>query len=363
MPTHLDICEVAKAIVQKSLKIKKGENVIVESWDHQLPLAGDVVYWCRKAGAKPLLMVEREEDFVHSMELPAANLGLVGSHEWAALEESDAYVFIPGPEDPTIYDKQPKKRGAAQRYNDEWYRRATRAKVRGSRSLLGYTSQTRAKLYGVGYEPWRSMIIEASLVDPARIKARADALAETVADGKEMHVTAPGGTDLTVGLKYRPIRDDGITDARDLKEGYPITYFPGGGVWTAVEEGTAEGRVIFDRPTYVGYTQVHGLELRFDDGRLADHTGGLGLEAFTKAYDEAGKGKDILGEVDIGLNPRMDYGTPQDGWVAGAVGIYLGDNTFVGGKNSSDFGAGGVLSRATLEVDGKAIVRKGKPVA
>ncbi len=363
MPTHLDVCEVAKAIVQKSLKIKKGENVIVESWDHQLPLAGDVVYWCRKAGAKPLLMVEREEDFAHTADLPAANLGLVGSHEWAALEESDAYVFIPGPEDPTILDKFGKKRAVIFRYNDEWYRRARKAGVRGSRSLLGYVSQVRAKLNGVGYEAWRNMIIQGSLVDPARIQKEATALAATLEDGKEMHITAPGGTDLTVGLKYRPVRDDGITDARDLKEGYPITYFPGGGVWTAVEERTAEGRVAFDRPTYVGFTQVHGLELRFRDGKLSDYTGGMGLEAFTKAYDEAGKGKDVLGEVDLGLNPHMDYGIPQDGWVAGAVGLYLGDNTFVGGKNPSDFGVGGVLSRATVEVDGKAIVRKGKPVA
>lgn len=363
VPTHADVCEVAKAIVQRSLKIKKGENVIVESWDHQLTLAGDVVYWCRKAGARPLLMVEREEDFVHSvLDLPVANLGLVGSHEWAALEESDAYVFIPGPEDPTIYDKAGKKRPALTRYNDEWYRRARKARVRGSRSLLGYATESRAKLHGVGYQNLRSMVLEASLIDPEAIRKRAERISSALEDGSEVRITGPGGTDLTVGLKYRPIRDDGMTDKRDLDEGYPITYFPGGGVWTALDEGTAEGRVAFDRPAFMNFTQTHGLVLEFRDGRLVDHSYGLGGEAFERAYREGGRGRDILGEMDIGLNPKMSYGTQYDGWVAGSVGLYMGDNTFVNGKNSSDFSAGATLSQASVIVDGETLVRKGKLV-
>ncbi len=360
MPTHADVCPVAKMIVRKSLAIKPGENVIVESWDHQLQLAGDIVYWCREAGAKPLLLVEREEDVAHSLKLPASKLGKVGSHEWAALEEADAYAFIPGPADPTIFNENPGKRDAFFANNSEWYRRARRYGVRGSRSLLGYVSPMRAKLNGIGYEAWRRMVLEASLVDPTKVARRASALAKALEDGEEMRITAPHGTNLFLGLKYRPIRDDGITDKRDLTEGYPITYFPGGGVWTAVEEGSAEGRVVFDRPCLQDYTWVHDLEWRVEGGLLVDYTGGEGLGAFTKAYDGAGKGKEVLGEVDIGLNPRMEYGTPFDYGVMGSVALSIGDNTFVGGKNPSEFSASGILSHATVEVDGRTVVRRGR---
>jgi leucyl aminopeptidase (aminopeptidase T) len=360
MPTHADVCPVAKMMVRKSLAIKPGENVIVESWDHQLQLAGDIVYWCREAGAKPLLVVEREEDVAHSLKLPASKLGKVGSHEWAALEEADAYAFIPGPADPTIFDENPGKREAFFANNSEWYRRARRYGVRGSRSLLGYVSPTRAKLHGIGYEAWRRMILDASLVDPAKIARRASALAKALEDGREMEISAPNGTKLFLALKYRPIRDDGITDKRDIAEDYPITYYPGGGVWTAVEEGSAEGRVVFDRPSFQVYTRVHELEWRVAGGHLVDYTGGQGLGAFTKAYDGAGKGKEVLGEVDIGLNPKMDNGTPFDYSVMGSVALSLGDNTFVGGKNPSEFSASGILSHATVAVDGRTVVRRGR---
>jgi leucyl aminopeptidase (aminopeptidase T) len=360
MPTHADICPVAKAIVQRALRIKEGEDVIVESWDHQLELAGDVVYWCRKAGARPLLMVEREEDFDRSLDLPPSKLGRVGRHEWAALEASDAYVFIPGPADPTIFDRHPGKRASAQAYNDEWYRRARRAGIRGARSLLGYVSEVRAKLYGISYQRWRDMLIEASLVDPQRTAKVATKLGRILEKSKELRITSPNGTDLTASLRYPPIRDDGLTDSRDVREGYNMTYFPGGGVWTAVEEGSVEGRAVSDHPTTMGYTFVHGMEWRLEDGKLVDYTGGKGLEAFERAFKEAGKGKEILGEVDIGLNPRMTFGTPQDPWVRGATSLYLGDNTFVGGKNSSDFSASVILEGATVKADAKTLVRAGR---
>jgi leucyl aminopeptidase (aminopeptidase T) len=101
---------LVKSVLSSTLNVQLGDDVIVETWDHGLPLAGAFVYHLRELGARPMLLFENEQTFWKSAEsLPEEKLGKVGEHEWAAMEKSKAYIFIPGPADfPRIWRNRSK---------------------------------------------------------------------------------------------------------------------------------------------------------------------------------------------------------------------------------------------------------------
>ncbi len=84
---------LAKNVIRRTLHIQPKENVIVETWNHGLPIATEVVYQVRAAGARPMLLFEDEDTYWKSVTtLPESKLGQVGSHEWKAMSEADGYV-------------------------------------------------------------------------------------------------------------------------------------------------------------------------------------------------------------------------------------------------------------------------------
>jgi len=84
------------------------------------------------------------------------------------------------------------------------------------------------------------------------------------------------------------------------------------------------------------------------------------LEPISRQFEKASGDKDRISFLQIGLNPKAEYGYLMDHIVEGAVQIGVGDNEYIGGKNSSSFGTVATMGKATLNIDGKTIIRKGK---
>jgi len=352
---------LAKNVIRKSLQIKPKEGVIVECWNHGIDAAKEILFQLRAVGAKPMFLFEDEETYWRSVEtLPTSKLGQVSKSEWSALEDADAYIFFPGPADITRYRRNMPKMGAATGYNSDWYRRAKKAGLRGARVLLGYVSPERARAYGFEYAPWRAMILEAAGADFVAVSRKGHRLAALLSQDAEVAVTAPNGTDLTFRLKGRMARcDDGIVDAKDLKEGEFMTGVPPGSSYVAPDEASAEGTVVADLPTpYLG-TMSRGVRLEFRDGK-GSWTAAEGGEAFGALYEKATGAKDRLAAISIGLNPAARYGFLQDDLVAGSVEISIGDNTEWGGKNTSTFSFAARLGQATVKIGRKTVVDGGR---
>jgi aminopeptidase len=352
---------LARNVIRKTLQIKPKENVIVESWNHGLDGAKEVVYQLRAVGARPMFLFEDEETHWRSTEnLPPSKLGQVSKSEWAALAEADAYIFFPGPADIARYRKNMAKMSAATAYNSDWYKRAEKAGVRGARVLLGYVSRERAQAYGFEYEPWRTMVLEAASADFGAISRKGHRLAELLSRDADVQITGPNGTDLTFHLKGRPAKcDDGIVDAADRKAGDFMTGVPPGSSYVAPDESSAEGTFVADRPQpYLGM-MTRGINLQFRDGK-GSWSAEEGAEPIRGMYDKATGGKDRLAALSIGLNPGAKYGFLQDDLVAGSVEISIGDNTEWGGKNQSSFSFGARLSQATVRIGKKTVVDAGR---
>jgi aminopeptidase len=69
----------------------------------------------------------------------------------------------------------------------------------------------------------------------------------------------------------------------------------------------------------------------------------------------------MFGSISIGLNPIL---IPNDNYwpAAGAGVVYLtfGNNQLEGGKNTSAFSWAFPMTNATVEIDGKMVVKDGK---
>ncbi len=57
---------LAKNVLRKTLRVKAGENVIVETWNHGIPIAREFVFQIRALGARPLMTFEDEDAFWRS---------------------------------------------------------------------------------------------------------------------------------------------------------------------------------------------------------------------------------------------------------------------------------------------------------
>jgi aminopeptidase len=352
---------LVRKVLSSTLGIESGDDVIVETWDHGLSIADAFVYGLREIGARPMLLFEHEDVYWRSTEsLPEEKLGKVGDHEWAAIEKAKGYVFIPGPADFLRLLRNRSKYSASTGYNSEWYERAKRYHLKGARIGLGYATQQRAKAYRFSLAAWQRMLTAASTVDFAVLKEKISKLASLMRSG-EVKVTAPNGTNLTLRLAGRDAyRDDCIVDAEDLDLGRNVANIPGGQILACPDETYGEGTVIFDRPTPFMGKWYGPVRFDFKDGMLTDCKVRLNAKQFKERYEKATGEKNRIGAIGVGVNPMARVGFLQDGLVSGVVTVGVGQNDDAGGANTGDFYFGGILTKATLTVNGTTIVQNGQ---
>lgn len=357
---------VAGVLLGQALRLKRGENVIIESWSHTLPYAAACVVEARRLGAHPMLLFEEEGAFWESLDRAPqiARWSGVGRHEWAALGKTHAYVFFPGPADRPRMRALPGARGqAVVSSNDEWYRRARAARLRAVRSVLGYASDPQAAHWGVSGAAWRSALAQATVaVDYPTVQQEAQRAAAALSTGTKLRITAANGTDVSVKLRRRaPVVDDGIVTPQDVRAGEFITVSPPGTVVVAIDEKSADGVAIANRPSYLRSGRVEGGQWEMKNGKLTNYWYTEGQSSFEEVYRGAGKGRDVVGIFSLGLNPALGPGVPQvEDQEAGAVTLAIGGNTSQGGSNRSPFFSWIVLGEATVAVDGKPLCDRGK---
>jgi len=354
---------LAKNVIRRTLAIKPKENVIVETWNHGLPIAAEFVHQLRAAGARPMLLFEDEDTYWRSVStLPKSKLGQVGSHEWKALGEADAYVFVTGPSDINrIREFGMDRYDASTAYNDEWYRRAKKARLRGARIGLGYVTAPRAAAYGLDLDAWRRMMLDASSVDPREIVRAGRKVQALLSKRGRLEITAPNGTRFACDLVGRKAHvEEGVVSEDDIERGDIMANLPAGEAFVVPDERSGEGTIVFDRPVaYVGQW-IRGISLAFDNGRLTKWSATENEDLIRKDWAEAKGDRDRLGMIDIGLNPKAQTGFLQDYVVAGSVYVSVGANDEAGGKNKTSFSLGSTITGATVRVDGKTIVERGR---
>ncbi|MGA7924210.1 MAG: hypothetical protein WCA77_09560, partial [Thermoplasmata archaeon] len=60
--------QICRTILVDSLRLRRGENVIVETWTHMLPWANTLVLEARRLGVRATVLYEDEETYWRSVQ-------------------------------------------------------------------------------------------------------------------------------------------------------------------------------------------------------------------------------------------------------------------------------------------------------
>ncbi len=357
---------VARSLLGSALRVRAGEHVAVLTWNHTLPWATACVTEARRLGARPFLVLEDEVAFWQSAESapsPRRWSGL-SAPVLAAVARADALLYFPGPADRArLRTLPPELQAPLLGGDDDWLRRTRRAHTRGVRCLLGYVSDAEADRWGVPVAMWRSQLLRAITdVDYAKLGRDASRVAGLLRRGRTLRLTAANGTDLTLKLRGRtPWVDDGRVDADDRRHGRTLSASPAGSVVVAVEEGSAVGTVVANRPSYLGSGRVEGAQWEVERGRLRNYWYTEGAPTFEAEFAAAPRGRDAVSLFALGVNPALAAGVPRaEDAEAGTATVAIGGNTLYGGRLRCRFLSWLTVGEATVTVDGHPLADRGK---
>jgi len=207
----------------------------------------------------------------------------------------------------------------------------------------------------------------AALAEPKALRASTHALAKAVSGAKQVRVTSPNGTDLTVSV-CRPCLP--LTGHAEDDTGFGS--FPSGEAMSSPEEGTASGTFVADAFGQVVYLGGGGpqlgvledpIRMTFEAGRLTDLSGGAAARRLQTILDAADDQALNLGELGLGTNPAArDIGHVENKFRRNTAHIALGDNHLIGWRGADIFGGTIVSNRhidlvangITIQIDGTA---------
>jgi leucyl aminopeptidase (aminopeptidase T) len=310
-----DLGPAVATVVRRCLAIRAGEEVLVVVDPAKRTIGEALRDEAAAVGADAVLMVmdEREADGTE----PPATVA-------AALAASDVFI---APTTRSLSHTAARKR-------------ASGAGARGA-TMPGVTED---------------MLARVMAVDFGTMAARSKAVAAMLSQGTRAHVTCPRGTDLRLALDGRT----GISDDGDLTAEGAFGNLPCGEGFIAPAFG--EGKVVTPSLAMLGLTEEPAT-LTLADGRLAAADGGSGPEfiELLLAHGEAGTN---LAELGVGTNDRakLTGNVLEDEKILGTVHVAFGASAGIGGTVSVPIHLDVVIVEASLEVDGRSVLDRGRYV-
>ncbi|MCI4330681.1 MAG: hypothetical protein L3K19_02395 [Thermoplasmata archaeon] len=351
--------DAARNIVTKYLKVRAGENAIIESWSHTIPMASALVDEVRRVGGRALLVHEDENAWWRAIDRRQSKLlGASNAPEWAAMKAADVYVMFWGPGDTDRIEQLAEKTfDEALAWNWPWYAAARRAGLRGGRMTAGFVTEGRARKWGVDRAQWEERMLKACLVDPEEIAKTGARLLKSLAGGKKVRITHSNGTDLELALSgVAPRVHDGRPHANDKRYGpyRMMATFPEGRAEVGLEATVAEGTFRANRRTNIWWYTHSGGTLEFAGGKLTAFSFEDGEEEFVRQYHHGKAGKDRPSQLKLGLNPAVTDVPNLENIERGCVSLVLG------GNEKANFMSWFTLAGSEIEVDGTPVIRAGK---
>jgi leucyl aminopeptidase (aminopeptidase T) len=352
---------LARRLVREVLRVKRGEDLLIQTWNHTISYAAACVVEARSLGARALLQLHDEASFFRNLDGNPRTLKAraSGSHELAALEGSDAAVVFAGPADrPRFLGMSPAIRGALAQIHAHWARAAERAGVRVVHCALGRASEPQAAFWRVSATTWRGQILRAALEpDLGALKAEGMRLKQRLAAGRTLRITASNGTDFTVNLRRATPWVEHCTPEGSAGR----AVCPSGRVVALTDGRHAGGILVGNRVSYLPTGRADGGQWEALEGKLTSAWFTDGHTPFIESYERAPPGKDLVSAVTIGLNPALAPSTPEiEDHEAGAVTVSIGGNTAFGGPHRCPFSAWIVVGEATATLDGEPVLDRGK---
>jgi leucyl aminopeptidase (aminopeptidase T) len=355
----------------KSADIKPGQLVTIHGGPQMVPAMEAFAMEVHKSGATPLLILESPR-VVHSYftQVPDEYLGRT-SQRWQDFQADgiDVEFHLPVFDNfqQAMSDVPGERQGKVFAAFSSAQTRLTERQNRNLSRRLNVSSPPtaidaeQARLDSATYG---RMYDEGLRSDYRRIAEQGRRIQQALQGARRVRITTPQGTDLSFSVGSRPVILDagiaspgtrGILAARTAQ-------LPGGAIRLAPIESSVAGKIRAPSDQCDKPVKDEAIDVR---AGMPESVRAVSDEECVKAaVERAGR----FGWVEIGLNPALRVSDPNVNLAgslldlgAGAVSVNFGTNQELGGDNKMSRGGWYiVLPRATVEADGKVIVRDGE---
>ena len=357
---------LAQILVNYSTGVKPGQTCVIQSEVAAVPLVQAVYEEVLKAGGLPIVQLSLEEQapafYKYANDEQLA--WIPPTAQWVADNVDNRIVIMADTNTRALSNVDPEKQAkvsaARKPLMDASMKRSAAGEYNWSLTL--YPTQAYASEAGLSLPEYEDFFYGACLATDAepltawqRQSDMVKRLAEWIEGKKEVHITAPNGTDITLGI-----------EGRKFIPCVGTHNMPDGEFFTGPVEDSVNGQVNFSFPATYGGREVSGVELTFKDGKVVDAKAAVGEDFLLKMLD-TDEGARRLGELGIGTNYGITTGTKEillDEKIGGTVHMAVGMSyPETGGVNDSaihwdlvcDLRQGG-----RIEVDGELLQENGE---
>lgn len=354
---------LAQSIVNDCLRINGDDNVAINLYPHNLPLAEEIALECFKKGADVIMSLYTDKFLVATYQyLTEERLREPSVFCRGLAEKSTAQILMSATYDPTNLRKVEPKKLAANDVGESaaHFPLSRERKIRTLDLGLALVTKPRARVYGFNFAKWNKMMQASASVDYQKLAKTGRSLRNSLREARTIEITGPGQTKLSFEVSGRRwFLSDGVVDEEDIRNEDLNDQLPAGSLTVAPLEDSAQGHITFNAGTPRMGRQVKGLQLTFKDGKVIELKGNSSTVSIEKNW-EAGTGdKDNIGLFGIGFNPKAEAGYTINNVAWGAVSIGVGGNEPLGGKNKPGSFILDTMTGATIKADGRTVLHKG----
>ncbi len=316
---------LAKILVNYSVKVKPGDWVVVSANTVAQPLVTEVIRNVLRSGGYPSLLIDSDEvTEVLLAEASDDQLQFVAPVEELIYNKMDVFINLRAASNTRALtgidpQKQQIRQKARRRLTETYMRRAAERNLRWVLTLFpcpAYAQEADMSL--ADYEKFVYSATFASQDNPAEVWQNFFDRQEKIIrwlKGKKQVVLQGPNVDLSLSIEGRHF----INCAGDKN-------MPDGEIFTGPVEDSANGWVRFTYPAITGGREVGGVELRFQDGKVIEAHADKNQD-FLRSQIDCDPGARYIGEFAIGTNYDIQRFTKNilfDEKIGGSFHLALG---------------------------------------
>jgi len=346
--------KLAYILVNYSLKVKKGERVLINSSSELAkPLVLEVYRKVLEAGGHPLVNIAFEE---------MSNIFYNMATKEQLLDFPKAKFFEAKSVDCVVNIRASVNKRALSNVDSK--KIAGRSKVLKSISevivnkkrwvLCNFPTNALAQETDMSLEEYEDFLYSATNIDWEKVRKEEMKLKRVLDKGSVIRILGKD-TDLTISIK-----------GRKAIPCFGERNMPDGEVFLSPVENSAEGEIYYDLPAIYQGKEVLGIRLKFKKGKVIEASADKN-EKFLIAMLDTDKGARYLGEVGIGVNYGIKHFSKDilfDEKIGGTVHLAVGRSyKDAGGKNESAIHwdlIKDLRNSGAIYVDGRLIQKSGR---
>ncbi|WP_079912537.1 aminopeptidase [Paenibacillus sp. 32352] len=284
--------QLAKKLIEYSVKLQRGEKLLIEVDGLEIPLAKELIRQAYLVGGIPFLLINNHELLREILiSCNEEQLTAMAFYDSTRVKDMQAYILIRAGENMSeLNGVSPEKLALFRKYYSQ--------KINGRRyshtkwCILRYPNHAMAQQANMSTEDFEDLYFNVCNLDYSKMDKAMDNLVTLMDKTDKVRISGPG-TELKFSIKNMPsYKDAGIMN------------LPDGEVYTMPVKESVNGYISYNTPSIKEGFTFENIRFEVKDGRII-HATANDCDRLNKLLD-TDQGSRYFGEFGIGLNPYIE---------------------------------------------------------